>query len=212
MEFLESDPNKAWRFRNVVIAKVSIVTLMKKYGLQLESRETGQEFTHRSYCPFHRGKGVDGKERTPSLFISDRTNSFFCFGCGANGTVIDFVSLIDGTPPLVALQKLAKDIGLIDKDGKWDELQLDVLEEMAPSFDPSKTIEPYLFSISKSMRSYITKFVGSDEFEKEFRWIERVGEKADGFLSNVGHEDWEYAKELSEKVIKGISKRSKSGE
>jgi hypothetical protein len=212
MEFLEDDPNRAWRFRNIVVAKVSIIALMQKYGLHLEARETGQEFTHRSSCPFHRGKGTGGKERTPSFFVSDRTNSFFCFGCNVNGTVIDFVSLIDGTPPLIALQKLAKDIGLIDKDGHWDELQLDALNELMPSFDPLKTIEPYLFDISMSMKQYITKYVGKEDFEKEFKWIEKVGQKVDAFLSNIGHEDWEYAKELSEKVTKGIAKRSKRGE
>lgn len=210
MEFMNEDPNKAWRFKDVVISKVPIVPLMEKYGLQLESRQTGQEFTHRSYCPFHRGKGTDGRERTPSMFISDKTNSFFCFGCGNNGSVIDFVSLIDGTPPLVALQKLAKDIGLINKDGQWDEFQLDALERLTPSFDPMKTIEPYLFNISESMRDYIKQFIESDRLDKELKWMERVGQKVDEFLSNVGHEDWEYAKELSEKVTKSINKRNKN--
>jgi len=210
MEFMSGDPNEAWKFKNVVISKVPIVPLMKKYGMQLECRQTGQEFTHRSYCPFHRGKGTDGRERTPSMFISDRTNSFFCFGCGASGSVIDFVSLIDGTPPLVALQKLAKDVGLLDKDGQWDELQLNALEEITPSFDPMKTIEPYLFDISESMRKYIKQFAREEYFEKEFKWIERVGEKADEFISNIGYEDWEYAKELSEKIIRSINKRSKN--
>jgi hypothetical protein len=48
----------------------------------------------------------------------------------------------------------------------------------------------------------------SEQFDKELKWLERVGEKVDEFLSNVGHEDWEYAKELSEKVIKSINKRN----
>jgi len=209
MGFLGEDPNRAWRFRNAIISKMPIVELMRKYGLRLEPKITGQEFTHRSHCPFHRGKGTDGKERTPSLFISDRTNSFFCFACNTSGTVIDFVSLIDGTPPLVALQKLGKEIGLIDKDGKWDELQLDALEEFIPSFDLSKTIEPYLFDISAVMRNHITRFAGSKNFKKELKWIEKVGAKVDEFLSNVGHEDWEYAKDLSEKVMKSINNRGK---
>lgn len=34
-------------------------------------------------CPFH-------EERTPSFTIYKESNSYFCFGCGAGGTVIDF--------------------------------------------------------------------------------------------------------------------------
>lgn len=35
-------------------------------------------------CPFHR-------EKTPSLKIYDGTGGWHCFGCGAHGSVIDFV-------------------------------------------------------------------------------------------------------------------------
>ena len=212
MEFLENDPDTAWKYRNLIISQVSIVELMNKYGLQLESKITGQEFTHRCFCPFHKGKGNNGRERTPSMFVSDITNSFFCFSCNATGTVINFVSLVDGTPPLIALQKLAKDIGIMDKDGKWDELKLDSLEFLSPVFDPQKTIEPYLLEIGNSIRGYIKKFIRTSSFEKEFKWTQKVGEKVDEFLSNIGHEDWEYAKNLADKVKKSISKRNKNGE
>lgn len=36
-------------------------------------------------CPFH-------KERTPSLVIYSHNHSFYCFGCGASGSPIDFVA------------------------------------------------------------------------------------------------------------------------
>lgn len=40
-------------------------------------------------CPFHSG------DNTPSMKIYDN-NTFHCFGCGANGSVIDFVMKMDG--------------------------------------------------------------------------------------------------------------------
>jgi DNA primase len=49
-------------------------------GVQL--RPAGQRLVGR--CPFHR----DGR---PSLAVYPRNQSYFCFGCGAGGDVIDFV-------------------------------------------------------------------------------------------------------------------------
>lgn len=40
-------------------------------------------------CPFH-------NDKTPSLSIRERTNSFLCFGCGASGDPIDAVMLFKG--------------------------------------------------------------------------------------------------------------------
>lgn len=54
-------------------------------------------------CPFH-------SEKTPSLKLYDRR--FHCFGCGAHGSVIDFVSALYGITPLDAAKKIAHDFGL----------------------------------------------------------------------------------------------------
>ena len=87
MELL--DPNDIWRFRNIVLSRVSIIEIAREYGIALEEKDTGT-FTHRSFCPFHAGKGTGGRERTPSLFFSKHSNSFCCFGCNKSGNVLDF--------------------------------------------------------------------------------------------------------------------------
>jgi len=207
MEFV--DPNEIWKFRDAVLSKISIIDVAKEYGLELEPKETGT-FTHRTYCPLHVGKGAGGKERTPSMFFSGSSNSFCCFGCGVGGTVLEFVSYMDGTPPVIALAKLAKKVGLIDKDGNWDELKLQSLGNYRTQFDPNKTVDPYIFRISDALRRYIRKFINHENFEKELRWMERVGAKADSFLANIGHEDWEYAKDLCEKIEKAVKNRLNS--
>jgi len=209
MEFLDQDPNRAWKFKNTVNSKVSLIDLMKKYNLELEEKQTGQDFTHRTHCPFHKGKN-GGRERTPSMFVSQKTNSFFCFGCGVSGDPITFVSLMDGTPPIIALQKLAKDIGIIQKDGQWDELQVDAQADF--TFDPSKTIEPFILEMSSIIRNYIKAFVKTDEFEKELKWIEKVGRQLDTYLEQIGHEDWEDAQKLRDKLSRKIKSRAKAGE
>lgn len=53
-------------------------------------------------CPFH-------DEHSPSLKLS---RGFHCFGCGAQGDVITFVSRLFGIPPGEAAQKLSADFGI----------------------------------------------------------------------------------------------------
>lgn len=53
-------------------------------------------------CPFH-------NDRTPSMKVDKR---FHCFGCGADGDVIDFVSRLYGISSLEAAQKTALDFGI----------------------------------------------------------------------------------------------------
>ena len=41
-------------------------------------------------CPFHQG------DHTASMKLYDESGSFYCFGCGAHGTIIDFVMRLFG--------------------------------------------------------------------------------------------------------------------
>src|SRR5690606_7367239 len=45
--------------------------------------KSGSEFE--ACCPFH-------KEKTPSFKVKPSDNFYYCFGCGASGDAIDFVS------------------------------------------------------------------------------------------------------------------------
>ena len=54
-------------------------------------------------CPFH-------SERTPSLKLYSRT--FHCFGCGAHGSVIDFVATLFRITPMDAVKRLNEDFRL----------------------------------------------------------------------------------------------------
>ena len=54
-------------------------------------------------CPFH-------GERTPSLKLY--ADGFYCFGCGAGGSVIDFVGRLFHLDPLGAVRRLDQDFHL----------------------------------------------------------------------------------------------------
>lgn len=55
-------------------------------------------------CPFH-------SERTPSLKLYEN-NTWYCFGCGAHGDVIDFVSKMEGKTFSETIRSLAAEMGL----------------------------------------------------------------------------------------------------
>lgn len=66
----------------------------KMYGVKVSRNNMAS-------CPFH-------SDRTPSMKVDKR---FHCFGCGADGDVIDFVSRLYGISSLEAAQKTASDFG-----------------------------------------------------------------------------------------------------
>ena len=65
-------------------------------------------------CPFH-------LEKTPSLKLYDQT--YHCFGCGAHGSVIDFVGELFSLSPLDAAKKLNADFGLHLTEAPREELE-----------------------------------------------------------------------------------------
>lgn len=63
-------------------------------------------------CPFH-------AEKTASLKLYDR--SFHCYGCGAGGSVIDFVAMLFQLDALGAVKRLNEDFSLsLDLAGRPD--------------------------------------------------------------------------------------------
>ncbi|UAN51429.1 toprim domain-containing protein [Serratia sp. JSRIV002] len=65
---------------NELKRSVSLVTLVRSQGHKL--RKQGRDYV--LLCPFH-------QEKTPSLVISPDKNLYHCFGCGAAGSVVDWV-------------------------------------------------------------------------------------------------------------------------
>ena len=59
--------------------------------------------SHMICCPFH-------DDRHPSMKLND--DYFYCFGCGTNGDVIDFVAALFGISSMQAAMKLASDFNI----------------------------------------------------------------------------------------------------
>jgi DNA primase len=56
-------------------------------------------------CPFHR-------EKTPSFYVHPEMGFYHCFGCGAHGDAIKFIQEIEKIDFMLALEQLARRVGL----------------------------------------------------------------------------------------------------
>ena len=83
-------------------ANVDIVDLINSMGVGL--RRSGRSFV--GFCPFH------PNTRTPAFHVYPDTQSFYCFGCHASGTVFDFVMRKQGLDFKGALELLAERAGI----------------------------------------------------------------------------------------------------
>ena len=72
-------------------------------GSCLPLKKAGTSFL--ALCPWH-------QEKTPSFNVNPARGTFKCFGCGAHGSVFDFVMLRDGIAFLPAVRWLADRAGI----------------------------------------------------------------------------------------------------
>jgi hypothetical protein len=84
------------RLSEDIKAALSIVDEFRRDGNEL--KKVGSRLV--CLCPFH-------QERTPSCHVTPDSGRFHCFGCGSDGTVIDFHALKRGITPAEAITELA---------------------------------------------------------------------------------------------------------
>ncbi len=77
--------------------------IVEVIGAHVRLRRVGNRFT--GLCPFH-------NEKTPSFSVSPERGFFHCFGCGAGGTVFNFVMQIEGLSFPEAIRSLAARYGI----------------------------------------------------------------------------------------------------
>lgn len=78
-------------------------TLSDVVGRTVKLVRRGRE--HTGLCPFH-------NEKTPSFTVNDQKGFYHCFGCGAHGSVIDFVMNTQGMTFPETIEVLAGEVGM----------------------------------------------------------------------------------------------------
>jgi len=205
--FLKDDPDMLWRCIDIVNRSVPIVDILRGWGIGLQKSSGKFEWKAKCPLPSHVGKGTGGQERTPSFCVSS-DNRFYCFGCSGFGGPADLVSSVQGIPMTEAIRALAVRAGILDGDGNWNEDVLaSVPEKARHRCDPEQTVEPHILRASAALRDHVRSFAGTCSFDGEFGWAELMGEKMDELIDHIGHEDWEYAKNMCDKVLESIRRR-----
>jgi len=83
-------------------------------GQYVTLRKSGKEY--KGCCPFH-------DEKTPSFTVSEDKQVFYCFGCGATGDVIDFVSRFSGISFVAACKALGAESNVLPTEKVKQNLQ-----------------------------------------------------------------------------------------
>jgi len=79
------------------------ISLSGVIGRSVRVQKAGREF--KACCPFH-------NEKTPSFTINDEKGFYHCFGCGAHGDVIRWMTDHQGLPFIEAVKELAAQAGM----------------------------------------------------------------------------------------------------
>jgi len=80
-------------------------------GKHVQLKRSGSEFS--GLCPFH-------DERTPSFGVNPSKGAFYCFGCGAGGSVVRFVMDFHNLTFPEAVKQLAKDYSVQIVEEQYD--------------------------------------------------------------------------------------------
>nr|WP_217283720.1 DNA primase [Aquabacterium terrae] len=83
---------------------VSRVDIVEVVGRHVELKKAG--INHKGLCPFH-------GEKTPSFIVSPSRQTYHCFGCGAHGDAIRFLTEQGGLGFIDAVRELAQQVGLV---------------------------------------------------------------------------------------------------
>ncbi len=88
------------RFLDELRARITLSDVIRK---SVRLTRAGREF--KGCCPFH-------NEKSPSFYVNDDKQFYHCFGCGAHGSVIDYVMRHDNYSFPEAVEALASSIGM----------------------------------------------------------------------------------------------------
>jgi DNA primase len=109
-------------------------------------------------CPFH-------NENTPSFSISPHNNTFFCFGCGRGGSIINFVMLYHNLNFPKAIKHLLEYANIDEKQLKKESETLALFKKMYKLIEKSKKNVEHTILLPDIMDRY--EFSGLEPWKKE---------------------------------------------
>lgn len=148
------------------IKKYAMITdIADNFNIDLEEVCVGN-FTHRCKCPSPDHK--NGSERTGSCYIDSNKNNFYCFGCQAGFSSIDFYMSCAGIDFSTAIDCMAPMVSNIKETStyKRKESNYQILIEISDLFRDKLKQNPFCFfelkNVMKKTDEYISKISSSD--------------------------------------------------
>jgi len=146
-----------WLDFRLIKREADLESVLRHYGVEL--RRSGKD-QYRGRCPIHRGEGRD------AFHANTARNVFYCFACGAGGTVLDFIADMERCSLYEAAEKLETMIssfGLSRPAAKEKELVTErrkVSSPLAFSLRGIDCAHPYLAERGISKETALTFGVG----------------------------------------------------
>lgn len=185
-------------FADLILDKIGILDILDKWELDYTAT-AGGEFAYKMRCPFpfH----ADGAERTPSCYISQDQDSFYCFGCNHGGNTIDFVKYYLEMPYFRALEWAAALAGITEENLEGD---LSSIRKRTRR-NPEETVIFHVFKSGTLVRDWLKKMKGKKKYNEYCWWAEKQFVKMDELL-NKDDSQWEIAKEYYDKMYARLKK------
>jgi DNA primase len=144
-----------------------ITDYVKQVGLEIKDKG-GRQWVR---CPFH-------NEKTPSLNIFPTTEgeAFHCFGCGASGSIIDFVKDYEKINLAQAIKKLGSGIDVdFDIEKMFERFEESIKEDVKEVlFFKNNHISKTCFNYLREIKNIVPESVYDEEFDKINSFYERL--------------------------------------
>lgn len=171
-------------FIDELLTRVDIVDIIQS---RIELKRAGTNFAAR--CPFH-------SEKSPSFTVSPSKQFYHCFGCGAHGNALKFLTEYDGLHFVDAIELLANRVGLV------------VPKESEENPDKTKKHAEIYATLETASRFYHKELLQGSAREKAIQYLKNRGITKETVLDfNLG-----YALSSWDALFKALGKDKNSHE
>lgn len=182
-------------FIDILLDKISILDILTRCSVEYYSCKSG-DFSHKAKCPLPIHSF--GNERTPSFFISEENNTFYCFGCNSGTNIIDFIRMFFGKPFLESIKWLS------DYSNITESNMASLPTIHIGKINIEKRVVTHAFRTGIIIRNYLYKIKKTKEYNAECLWADRQFIKIDKYLYILKDEDWKIVKIYYDKIYEYI--------
>ena len=136
-----------------IMENIKLLDIIESYNLKIQKESEGR---YTMICPFH-------MEDTPSLKIYQNSGgrwTFFCFGCGAGYSVIDFMKMYENIGFMEVINRYKQNVGATGETI----FQKILNQNKGPVFDLPNYMMSSKFRLGLILREYLKSHNGKEDF------------------------------------------------